>query len=231
MHGAGALLGGVEQGGNQQNQGKQHEHNDRQHEALGLLGLIGTTQVEALLEEDSTHGSADDEAQQAHKGVEVTAAHTQQHTQGAAQEHQSADHHQRAHGKAGGGRGTGLGTELLADECHDAGAQNDTDDLGTDILYHGSAVQAQSANDVTLKAGNAEAHVLGIAQSLQQQSGNTHYHARDDHEPVFFKESFHGCDFLSLFLTAFPVVFIIRSRFSSVQLSFSMKFFNYLKNL
>ena len=200
MHGAGAFLGGIEQAGSQQRQRKQHQHNDRQHEALGLFGLVGTTQVEALLQEHGAHSSADDEAQQTHEGVEVTAAHTQQHTQRAAQKHQCTDHHQRTHGEAGGGRGAGLCAELLADERHDAGAEDDADDLGADILHHGSTVQPQSAGDVPLEAGNAEAHVLGIAQCLQQQSGNAHHDARDDHEPVFFEKSFHGSDFLSYFL-------------------------------
>ena len=191
MHGAGALLGGIEQGGDQQSQGKQHQHDDRQDKALGLFGLVGAAQVEALLQEHGADNGADDEAQKAHEGVEVAAAHTQQHTKGAAQEHQSADHHQGAHGETGGGGGTGLGAEFLADKGHDAGTQDNADDLGTDILHHGCAVQTQGAGNVTLEAGNAEAHVLGVAQSLQKQGGQAHHNARDDYEPVLFEKPFH----------------------------------------
>ena len=209
VHRAGALLRGVEQAGDQQSQGKQHQHNHRQHKALGLLGLIGTAQVEALLQEDGAHQCPDNEAQQTHEGVEVAATHTQQHTKRAAQKYQGADHHQRTHGKAGGGSGAGLGPELLTDEGHDAGAQDDADNLGADILHDLGTVQAHGTHDVTLEAGDAEAHVLGIAQGLQQQSRRAHHNARDNHQPVFLEKPFHNVNNPFSFCNCWFVIFII----------------------
>ena len=52
-------------------------------------------------------------------------------------------------------------------------------------------MQTQGAGNVTLEAGNAEAHVLGVAQSLQKQGGQAHHNACDDYEPVLFEKPFH----------------------------------------
>lgn len=196
--GAGALLTELEQAGHGDDQDQQAGHHDGQHAALALPNGIGPLQGEAALEELDADEDTQGEAHQAHHGVQVAAADTQDHPQGAAQEGQCADHDEGAQHEACGGGGAGLGPEFLGGHGHDERAQHQTDDLRPDVLHLGCAVHTHRAGDVPQEAGDAEAHVGGVAQMGQHHSGQTDHRAGDDHDPTYF---FHVmCLSFALFL-------------------------------
>ena len=118
-----------------------------------------------------------------------SAADTDHHTQRAAQENQCADHDEHTQDKAQGRGGAAAAFELLKAQSGDEGAQYDADDLGTDVLYYRSGVQAEGAGRITQEAGDTEAHVAGVAQCGQQYGGSAYHQTGGDHQPVYF---FHG---------------------------------------
>ena len=76
-------------------------------------------------------------------------------------------------------------------------AQHDADDLGTHVLDFARTVETQGTGNVPLKAGDAEAHVLGVADSGQHQRGNAHHNTGQNDQsvafqPVFFFHSAHS---------------------------------------
>ena len=135
---------------------------------------------------------------QAHHGVEVAAADADDHPQGAAQEHQSADHHHHGHQEADHGGGAAPGLELLPQEGDHRGAQNQTDDLRTDVLDDAGAdlgvkagpLEIQSPGDVPQEAGDAEAHVGRVAEVGQQHGGGAHHQTCGNEQPVAFQKAF-----------------------------------------
>ena len=168
--GAGAAAGfGEENEGGSRHQQDEHDHlNGGEQEAVQPGLGVGALQGVAALQEEHAGQDAQSEAQQAQQGVEVAAGQTQDHTEGAAQEHQAADHHKEAQHKAGDGSAAALGGELLAAQGHDKAAQHQAHDLGADVLHGGGTVQAQTAGGITQEAGYAEAHVGGVAEVDQQ---------------------------------------------------------------
>ena len=124
VHGAGACLAGVEDGGDCQHQHQQHKHHHGKGGALHQLGGIGALEAEATLEEQDTDDNADDEAGQTNQSIQVAATHTQNHPQGAAEKHQCANHNEGTQHEPGGRGGTGLRTELLTGQSHDEGTQH-----------------------------------------------------------------------------------------------------------
>ncbi len=151
----------------------------------------GAAQGEALLQEDDAHEDAAQEAEEASHGRQVAAAEAQDHPQGAAQEDQGAHHHHKAQQEAHGGRGAGPGPEFLGGQSRAEGAQHETDDLRPDVLHLPGAVEADGARNVPQEAGDAEAHVAGVAVGRQHQGRDADDHAGEqDHavlpEPVGF---------------------------------------------
>ena len=200
MHGAGALLRELEQGGNNQEQQEQTGQNHGQSNTLSRGGIISTLQGEALVQADNTDGNAAGEAQQSDPCIQVAAGHTQNHTQGAAQECQSADHDESAHDKADSGSGAGLGTELLGGDSHNECANNQTNDLGTEVLHNSGAMHSGSTCDVTQEAGDAEAHVGRVAQQGQHNGCQADQAAGSNNQPVNFLHRKHPlfCLFVSI---------------------------------
>ena len=81
--------------------------------------------------------------------------------------------------------------QLLRSESGAEGAQHEADDLRPDVLHLPGAVEADGARDIPQEAGNAEAHVAGVAVGRQHQGGDADDHAGEqDHavlpEPVGF---------------------------------------------
>ncbi|CAN4007616.1 HTH cro/C1-type domain-containing protein, partial [Dysosmobacter welbionis] len=101
--------------------------------------------------------------------------------------HQSTDHHEHPQHKPAGGRGPGLCPELPGSQSCRRGPHHDADDLRPDVLHIGGAVEPQGAGDVPQEAGDAEAHVLGVAGGGKDQGGNAHGHARRQDQSVFPK--------------------------------------------
>ena len=184
--GAGAGLTELEQGRNQQEQQEQAGEDGRQHSALCLGSVVSALQGETGIQEPGADEDTHSEADGGGQSIQITACQTQDHTQGTAQEHQGTDHHQRAQYKADSGGGTGLGPELPGGNAHDKGTHDQTYDLGTDILHHSSTVHTAGAYDVPKEAGNAEAHVGGVAKGGQQDGCQTDSAAGQNNEPVYF---------------------------------------------
>ena len=189
-HGAGAALRELQQHG-ESHQQDQQSHVDAGHgNTFQLALLVSTAQGEALLQEDDADQDTGDEAQQTDNGVQIAAGDTQSHTQGAAQEDQSAHHDAEAQHKTGQGRRTAAGGEVLLDQSDDKGANHQTDDLGTDVLDDSSTVHTDTAGDVTDEAGDAEAHVLGVAQHHQCNGDGTNDTAANQQISFFFHFSY-----------------------------------------
>ena len=196
-HGAGAALTEHDEAGGDQHQSQQSHHQHREHQALGHGLLVGTAEAESLLQEHDADEDADNKAHQTNNGIEVAAADTDDHAQGAAQEHQGADHHEHSDNKAGHGGGAALGTELLADHGDDGGAQHQADDLGTDVLHDAGAylgvkagpLEIQGAGDVPQEAGDAEAHVGRVTEGGQQHRRRAYYQAGDDEQTILLDEA------------------------------------------
>jgi len=185
-HGAGALGAEYEPSGNEDGQSGYYAKENGVDCAFKALLCIGTLEGEALLESDGTNKDTCDEANQTYDGVEVAAADTDNHAEGAAQEYQSADHNYHTQQEAGNGGRTANGLPFLLAKGHDHGTQSDTGDLRTYILYNCCAVKLYSAGDVSEEAGDAEAHVCGVAQHGQYYCCNTDYEASDDYRKMLF---------------------------------------------
>ena len=102
----------------------------------------------------------------------------------AAEEGERADDNERADDEAQRGRRAGAGLELLARHAHEERAEHEADDLRTDVLHLGGAVQAAGARGVAQEAGDTEAHVGGVAHRRENEGGKTDGHAREDDAPM-----------------------------------------------
>ena len=188
--GAGAFLGEAEEGGHRQNENQKHGHHHGKHAALSLADLMRASQREALLQEHDADADTGGKADKSHQRVEVAAAQTQNHPQGAAQEGQCADHHKSAQHEPQRRRGAGPCPKLLRGQRHDKGTQHQTDDLGTDILHFGGTVKPAGAGDVPQEAGNAEAHVGRVPQQRQHNGRKAHCRAGGKNDDGFFFHKF-----------------------------------------
>ena len=184
--GAGAFLREVDKGRGQRQQHQQRRHDGGQHGALGGGQAVGAAQGVALVQEEHAAQDARHEAGQPEQRVAVAARQTQNHAEGAAKEHQAADHDEEAQHEPGHGSAAALGGPLLTHQREDQAAQHQTDDLRPDVLHGGGAVQAHRTGDVPYKAGDAEAHVGGVAQQHQHCRNDADAKARRQRNGKFF---------------------------------------------
>lgn len=70
------------------------------------------------------------------------------------------------------GSGTAPGPEFARHEGHGHGPEHEADDFRPDVLHDGGAMQTETACNVAFEAGDAYAHVGGIAEFLQQNGCN-----------------------------------------------------------
>ena len=94
--GAGALFREEQEGGNGQKQDQQDRGNRREGGSLRRRKLIGSFQRVAPLQVKNSAADTGGKPDQAEDRVEVTAGDPQDHAEGAAQEHQAADHGKEA---------------------------------------------------------------------------------------------------------------------------------------
>ncbi|MFR0798992.1 MAG: hypothetical protein ACLSHJ_09810 [Oscillospiraceae bacterium] len=76
-------------------------------------------------------------------------------------------------------------------------AEHEADDLRTDVLHLGGAVQAAGARGVAQEAGDTEAHVGGVAHRRENEGGKADGHAREDDTPMDLFHFLHSLFFLS----------------------------------
>ena len=153
---------------------------------------MGPPEAEAPGQELDADENPDDEARQAHQGVAVPAADADDHPQGAPQEHQRPDHHEHRDDKPQHGGGTALGPELLPREGDGRGPKDQPDDLRADVLddarphlrVEARPLEVQRPGDVPQEAGDAEAHVVRVAQIRQQHRRRACRQSRADEQAV-----------------------------------------------
>ena len=84
-----------------------------------------------------------------------------------------------------------MALKLLGSDGRDQRAQDDADDLWTEILDDRGAVQAESAGGIPQETGDTEAHVARIAQCRQRHGGSADDQAGEHNEPVLGEPFFH----------------------------------------
>lgn len=124
---------------------EQHRQQNRQNGAADRLGLIGTAERKAFLEEERAGRHAACKADKRDPRIQVTGGHTQHHAERAAEKHEGAEHHRSAQNKAHHRRGT-LAVDLYSfvSSSQQERAADKADDLRTEIRT-GAAVCSLSA--------------------------------------------------------------------------------------
>ena len=154
---------------------EQHCQQDRQNGAADRLGLIGTAERKAFLEEERAGRHAACKADERDPCIQVTGGHTQHHAERAAEEHECADHHGCAQCEAHHRRGTGGGFVFFRQQRQQERAADKADDLRTEILHRCRRVQLERARHIADEAGNTDRHVGRIAVNCQK------HHQQPDH--------------------------------------------------
>ena len=191
--GAGSGLGEVDEGGGQKQQRKHGEGQDHEHAALRLCQIMTPLERVALVQEEHAREDAAHKAGQAQQRIEVAARQTQDHAERAAEEHQRADHNEHAEKEADHRGRAAAALEFLRRDRRDERAEQDADDLRTEVLHDLRAVQTESAGRVAQEAGDAEAHVAGVAVRAQNERRNADHKSGDEDQPVVFQPvAFHN---------------------------------------
>ena len=81
MLGTGAFLGKGKDSGHCRRQNKQCRHHTGQHQPFRFSHRVAALQGKSLLQEKDADQNAQEEACQPHKGVQISSAHTDHHTQ------------------------------------------------------------------------------------------------------------------------------------------------------
>ena len=103
----------------------------------------------------------------------VAAGQAQHHAKGAAQKHKAAEHDEKSQDKAGHGRASSSGEEFPPCQGKKQASQNKPDDFRPYVLDIGGGVESQRPGSVPEEAGNAEAHIHGIAEKHQKGGQDT----------------------------------------------------------
>ena len=151
---------------------QQAHHEQREEPADGGILLDAGAQRISALEEQRAAGYAADKTGKTEKRVAVTACQTMNGTPRAAEKNQRADGGHHAENETDDGSGTAPGPEFARHEGHGHGPEHEADDFRPDVLHDGGAMQTETACNVALEAGDAYAHVGGIAEFLQQNGCN-----------------------------------------------------------
>ena len=171
--GAAARLGEAEQRGGGHQEQEQHHLEDGEQPALQSGKPVGAPEGIPPVQEKYPGQNAADESTQAEQDVQIAAGQPQDHAEGAAQEHQAADHDEEAQHEAGQRGAAAPGGELLPGQGQQKAAQHQSDDLGADVLHRGGGVETKGSGGVPQEAGDAEAHVDRIAEEHQQGCEDT----------------------------------------------------------
>ena len=147
---------------------EQNCQQDWQNGAADWLGLIGTAERKAFLEEERAGRHAACKADERDPCIQVTGGHTQHHAERAAEEHECADHHRSAQNKTHHRRRTGSGLVLPGQQRQQERAADKANDLRAEILHRSRSVQLERARCIADKAGNADRHVGRVAVNCQK---------------------------------------------------------------
>ena len=172
---------------------EQRRQQDRQNGSADWLGLIGTAERKAFLEEERAGRHAACKADERDPCIQVTGGHTQHHAERAAEEHECADHHGSAQNKTHHRRRTGGGLILPGQQRQQERAADKADDLRTEILHRSRSVQLERARCIADKAGNADRHIGRVAVNCQKHDQQSDHRTGRCQLPCLVKQ-FH--DFL-----------------------------------
>ena len=172
---------------------EQRRQQDRQNGSADWLGLIGTAERKAFLEEERAGRHAACKADKRDPRIQVTGGHAKYHAERTAEEHECADHHRSAQNKTHHRRRTGGGLILLGQQRQQERAADKADDLRTEILHRSRSVQLERARCITDKAGNADRHVGRVAVNCQKHDQQSDHRTGHCQLPCLVKQ-FH--DFL-----------------------------------
>ena len=142
---------------------KKGGHKTGQDEAVRPLYFIGAAQGKSFFQAQHTDADAEREAGKAGNGGKVAPGQTKHHAERAAEESESSDHDNHTQYKAQRGRGTGARLEFTAGRGGQERAQYEPDYFRAYVLDFCGAVHTKPARDITQEAGDAEAHIGGIA--------------------------------------------------------------------
>ena len=141
-----------------------------------------------MVEEPGAGQDAAGKAHEANDGVEISASDSQDHAEGAAQEHEAAHHDAEAQHEAGERGGAAAGLPLALADGNEEAAQHEAHDLGPDVLYGLGAVKAQATHRVADEAGYAEAHVGRVPEEHQHGRNDTDNRAGgNDGDPLLLE--------------------------------------------
>ena len=211
MHGTGTFLR-IEEGAVgrlsgylRKSEGKPEDarHEQREHPACQGALLHASAKGIALFEEDGADGDSGDESGNAQQRVSVAAGKAEDGAPGAAEEDQRAHGGNDAEDEPRDGRRSAARLEFAHGKGHGEGAEDEADDLWTDVLDDACAVQSKAAGNVALKAGHADAHVARVAELLQQNGGRADDEADDNDADVGSKGIFSVHDELLPVCSAF----------------------------
>ena len=164
---AAARLGKVDEGRCSNEQHQKYNGNHRHNAAFRRRHLIGTLQAVATVQEENAGINTCRKANQADNSIQITAGNTQQHSERAAQKHQTADHRKKSQHETCQRRAAALRRKFAVHISCSQSAQHQTADFRTDVLHSLGCMQAQTAGSITQKAGNTQAHVGRIAEKHQ----------------------------------------------------------------
>ena len=230
-HRTGAAFGEDEKCGECHEDNEQYNVDGGHYKAFKLVLVVYLGEREALVDEVHADEYADGKADYTCYCVEVTACKSQNHTQGAAQEHEGADHDEKAEDKACEGGGASLGLVLFHGNRHYERAENETYYLGSHILYCLCSVKTESTGSITDKAGYTEAHVSGVSHFDEDRGKDADYKACNQNEKFLFLFAVHT--FTPLFSGVSPLFidFFYNCQRFSLSLVFHKNYiYNYCEN-
>ena len=186
-------------------QDKEDDQHDGKNQTLRLVLLVCAVEREAEAKRERADDDADDEAEQTDHSVKIAAADADHHAERASEEHKTADHDKHADEESGDRRRTALRTPFFFDHCHQHRADHDADDLRTEVLYDAGSMEFERASDIAFKAGDAESHVLRVAQRTQYDCSSTDCKTGQNHEPMPFQKAREPLLIVLHFVTSFSL--------------------------
>lgn len=129
------------------------------------------------------------------QAFQVAGGHAQHHAQRATQEDEGADHHDEAQDESGHGGRAAVERYSRVARGDQERADDQADDLGTEVLHRLGGLQLHGARHVADEARGAHGHVGRVAGECQKRHSKADQHA-DQGQALFAIEEIQGSPFL-----------------------------------
>ena len=183
--------------GRRDQKGDEPQLDNRPNDALGSRKAIRPLKREALVQKIGADKDAAHKAGKADDCVEVAARDAQDHAEGTSKEHEGADHDAEPKHKASDWRRAAAGRELLLCEGKQEASEHKADKLWADILNRLRSVKPEAASGIADKAGDAEAHVGGIAEEHEHRCDDSDDGAASDDRSLLLLQVHNEVSLLS----------------------------------